>query len=228
MDTVNNAVVLKLYKEGMLVYVNKAMKIDELEATVTDKFKKSENFFKGLTLKVGFKGIDLNDDEATRMLSAISDAIGCRAVLWKNPEPIEQDAEDKSGKELSVEQILNNAFKIEIDDECTKFYTKTIRSGQLLESDGNIVVVGDVNPGAELIATGNIVVMGALKGTVHAGAKGNREAIVVALNLCPIQLRIGDVISRSPDNAEEHGVVPEIAYIRDEKIYIEDFLQKRK
>ena len=70
--------------------------------------------------------------------------------------------------------------------------------------------------------------MGTVKGTVHAGAKGNREAIVVALNLSPIQLRIANVISRSPDYDVEHGLVPEIAYIRDDKIFIEDFLQKRK
>lgn len=228
MNTLNETVVLKLYKEGMLVYVNKILEFDELEAIITDKFKKSENFFKGLTLKVGFKGIDLKKEEYTKLMISISEAIGCRAVLWENPEPIEETTEEKVNKDLSADQILNNAFKIEIDDECTKFYTKTIRSGQLLESDGNIVVIGDVNPGAELIATGNIVVMGTLKGTVHAGAKGNREAIVVAMNLSPIQLRIANVISRSPDNVENHGVVPEIAYIRDEKIFIEDFLQKRK
>ncbi len=228
MNTVNDAVALKLYKEGMLVYVNKAMSFDELEANVTDKFKKSESFFKGLTLKVGFKGVELEKDEYDKLMISISDAIGCKAVLWENPEPFEQVIEENSVKDLSAEQILNNAFRIEIDDECTKFYTKTIRSGQLLESDGNIVVVGDVNPGAELVATGNIVVMGALKGTVHAGAKGNRDAIVVALNLSPIQLRIANVISRSPDVATEHGIIPEIAYVREDKIFIEDFLQKRK
>ena len=77
--------------------------------------------------------------------------------------------------------------------------------------------------------TGNIVIMGSVKGTVHAGAKGNREAVVAALNLSPTQLRIADVITRSPDEDETlHGVAPEIAYIKNHQIYIEEILQKRK
>lgn len=221
-------VILKLYKEGMLVYVNKKLSFAELRKNVVEKFRKSENFFRGLTLKVGFTGVELSENEIKILIDDISEVLECKAVLWENPEPIEMATEDKVNQDLSGEQILNNAFKIDVADENTKFYTKTIRSGQLLESDGNIVVVGDVNPGAELVATGNIVVMGAIKGTVHAGAKGNREAIVVALNLSPIQLRIANVISRSPDYEIERGLVPEIAYIRDDKIFIEDFLQKRK
>ena len=221
-------VILKLYKEGMLVSINKKLSFDELKKTVVEKFKKSENFFKGLTLKVGFTGADLADDEYKQLIDAVSEVLGCKAVLWENPEPIEKTTEEIINEGLSGEQILSKAFKIEIADENTKFYTKTIRSGQLLESDGNIVIVGDVNPGAELVATGNIVVMGTIKGTVHAGAKGNKEAIVVALNLSPIQLRIANVIARSPDYDVDRGMVPEIAYIRDNKIFIEDFLQKRK
>lgn len=222
------SVVLKLYKEGMLVYINKKLSFTELKAKVIEKFKKSENFFKGLTLKVGFTGMELSQEEHDILIKSVSDVLGCKAVLWENPIPIEETTADKVNQNLSGEEILKKAFKIEVEDEKTKFYTRTIRSGQLLESEGNIVIIGDVNPGAELVAAGNIVVMGSIKGIVHAGAKGNREAVVVALNLSPIQLRIANVISRSPDNAEEHGFVPEIAFIRDDKIFIEDFLQKRK
>lgn len=222
------SVVLKLYKEGMLVSINKKLSFDELKKIVVEKFKKSENFFKDLTLKVGFTGMELQDDEYKQLIEAVSEVLGCKAVLWENPNPLEKTTEEKLNHDLSGEEILKKAFKIELEDEFTKFYTRTIRSGQLIESDGNIVIVGDVNPGAELVATGNIVVMGTIKGTVHAGAKGNREAIVAALNLSPIQLRIANVISRSPDYDVERGLAPEIAYIRDDKIFIEDFLQKRK
>ena len=230
MSKTGEAITLKLYKEGMVVFINDDMTFEEIKTTVTDKFKSSQSFFKGLTLKVGFIGATLDKSQMQELIEGISAVIECKAVLWENPQPVEALKEEEAEPEpdLAPEQILNNAFKIDIDDECTKFYTKTIRSGQLLESEGNIVVVGDVNPGAELVAAGNIVVMGSVKGTVHAGAKGNREAIVAALNLSPIQLRIADVISRSPDDDENHGVVPEIAYIKDDKIFIEEFLQKRK
>ena len=107
-------------------------------------------------------------------------------------------------------------------------YKKTLRSGQLLKSEGNIVIIGDVNPGAEVVAKGNIFVMGSVKCIVHAGAEGNREAVVVALNLVPTQLRIADIITRAPDENVKANYIPEVAYIRDNRIFIEVFLQKRK
>ncbi len=225
----NETIILKLYKEGMVVYINEELPFDDIKNLVCEKFSKSENFFKGLTLKVGFKGMELTHEQSEELINTISDSIGCKAVLWDNPQPEEEFKENSVTDNMSGEEILGNAFKIALEDEFTKFYTKTIRSGQLLESDGNIVVIGDVNPGAELVATGNIVIMGSVKGTVHAGAKGNREAIVAALNLSPTQLRIADVITRSPDEDDAvHGTTPEIAYIKNEHIFIEEILQKRK
>ena len=230
MEHNGETITLKLYKEGMVVFINHDIPFDVIKTTVTEKFKSSQNFFKGLTLKVGFIGVSLEKTQMQELIDGISAVIECNAVLWENPQPVEYMKKDETTEEpsLTPEQLISNAFKIEIEDEYTKFYTKTIRSGQLLESDGNIVVIGDVNPGAELIAAGNIIIMGSVKGIVHAGVKGNREAIVVALNLSPIQLRIADVISRSPDDDENHGFVPEIAYIKNDEIFIEDFLQKRK
>lgn len=225
-----DAVVLRLYQEGMVIYINEEMPFEELKGIICEKFSKSENFFKGLSLRIGFKGNIPDKVQTDDILASIAETIGCKPILWENPEPEEDTVEEVSPEnELSGEQILDNAFKLTPEDEFTKFYTKTIRSGQLLESEGNIVVVGDVNPGAELVANGNIVIMGTVKGNVHAGAGGNREAIVVALNLSPTQLRIADVITRSPDEEETlHGLAPEIAYIKDDYIFIEEILQKRK
>ncbi len=83
----------------------------------------------------------------------------------------------------------------------TRFYNNTIRSGQVIEYNGNIVIIGDVNPGALVKATGNIVILGGkLRGGVaHAGTNGNENAYVAAYELQPTQLRIGDIIARKPD-----------------------------
>lgn len=229
----NEAIVLKLYKEGMVVYINNhELSFDEIKIIVCEKFKKTEELFRGLSVKVGFRGIEFDQEKKAELINAVSEHIGCKAVLWDNPEPQEEQSEtgaEAEEEELTGEQILDNAFKIAAEDEFTKFYTKTIRSGQCLESKGNIVVIGDVNPGAELVAEGNIVIMGSVKGTVHAGAKGNRTAVVAALNLSPTQLRIADVITRSPDEDDTlHGAAPELAYIKDDSIVIEEILQKRK
>ena len=92
---------------------------------------------------------------------------------------------------------------------------RTLRSGQSIRHAGHVVIVGDVNPGAEIVAGGHIVVWGKLRGTVHAGAMGDEDALVCALDLSPTQLRIAGYITRSP---EERKSAPEVAAVRDGQI----------
>ena len=96
---------------------------------------------------------------------------------------------------------------------------RTLRSGASIRHEGHIIVVGDVNPGAELIATGDVIVWGKLRGLVHAGALGDSNAIVCALRFEPTQLRIGNSIARMPEGRKRKSV-PEIAVIRDGKIEV--------
>jgi septum site-determining protein MinC len=94
---------------------------------------------------------------------------------------------------------------------------RTLRSGQRLNHQHAIVVIGDVNPGAEVIAGGDIVVWGHARGLLHAGAYGDEEAVVCALDLSPMQLRIAGHIALSPE--ERQGIaVPEMASVRDGQI----------
>ncbi len=80
---------------------------------------------------------------------------------------------------------------------------RTLRSGQSIRHSGPVIIIGDVNPGAEVVAGGDVIVWGHLRGMVHAGALGDDEAIVCALHLVPTQLRIGSHIARPPDKADE-------------------------
>lgn len=107
-----------------------------------------------------------------------------------------------------------------IEKKALKIVNRTVRSGQRIEHDGDILILGDVNPDAYIIASGNVIVMGKLRGIVHAGANGDETAIVLALKLMPQQLRIASFFSRSPDVIEEPEY-PEKAYIEDNQIYIE-------
>ena len=96
---------------------------------------------------------------------------------------------------------------------------RTLRSGASIRHEGHIIVVGDVNPGAELISTCDVIVWGKLRGLVHAGALGDSNAIVCALRFEPTQLRIGNSIARMPEGRKRKSV-PEIAVIRDGKIEV--------
>ncbi len=98
---------------------------------------------------------------------------------------------------------------------------RTVRSGQVIKHPGTIVILGDVNPGAELIAEGNVFVWGKLRGVVHAGATGDGNATVGALSLAPTQLRIGTLIARAPDEMRNRQAPAEVARIRDGKIVVE-------
>lgn len=112
-------------------------------------------------------------------------------------------------------------------DENTVLVQRTLRSGQTIRYNGNVVVLGDVNPGAEISAAGNVIVMGALRGVVHAGAGGDENAVVLAFRLQPTQLRISDHITRPPDNEAVEADYPEMARIRDGVVTIESFPDSR-
>ncbi len=111
----------------------------------------------------------------------------------------------------------------EMIDENTILVRRTLRSGQKIHFDGNVVVVGDVNPGAEIVASGHIIVLGALRGVVHAGASGDEQAAVLAFRLQPTQLRIANHITRPPDDEITGPEQPEIARIKDNMVTIEVF-----
>lgn len=101
---------------------------------------------------------------------------------------------------------------------------RTVRSGQRITYDGSIVILGDVNPGGEVIATGDVIVLGALRGLAHAGARSRDQGRIVALRLEPTQLRIGDCIGRAPDQPPRSELCPEVAYVAEDGIVVEPLL----
>jgi septum site-determining protein MinC len=103
---------------------------------------------------------------------------------------------------------------------------RTLRSGQTVRHTGHVVVIGDVNPGAEIIAGGDVVVWGRLRGTVHAGAGGDDDAVVCALVLAPTQLRIGSHIARSPGGEPGRRILPEVASVQGDQIVAKPWGEK--
>jgi len=99
-------------------------------------------------------------------------------------------------------------------------FRRTLRSGRTIHSDGHVVVFGDVNPGAKVIAAGDIVVWGKLRGYAHAGAGGDQSAIVCALEMSPSRLRIADFVATSPPGKRKK-IMPEIALVRGDQIIVE-------
>lgn len=101
----------------------------------------------------------------------------------------------------------------------------TLRSGRTIHSRGHVVVYGDVNPGAEVVASGDVFVWGNLRGNVHAGADGDEDAVICALNMVPTQIRIAGFISTSPKEKRRRKPKPEMALVRDGQIMVEAWQQ---
>jgi septum site-determining protein MinC len=168
----------------------------------------------------------ISDDEETRRTAAI---LGLDADLPKRearPRAVEQPTH--SGGTDPQGRTVEPAHSVPIEDsdpDLGLVVHRTLRSGQTLRHPGSIAVVGDVNPGAEIVAGGDIVVWGRLRGVVHAGAMGDESAVVCALDLSPTQLRIASFLSRSPDDKRKRAI-PEVAHVRDGKIVAESWEAK--
>lgn len=119
-----------------------------------------------------------------------------------------------SPKVLGLHGIKKTFYK-EVATSETKFHKGSLRSGQKIEFEGSVVIIGDVNAGAEVIAGENIVVLGNLRGLAHAGAKGNKDAVIEASEIDAVQIRIADKIKEIEKNDSEIKQIRTSAYIND-------------
>ena len=128
--------------------------------------------------------------------------------------------EEESVTAFETEQDDADEESIELKNEAetlpTLYIRRTVRSGQSISSDGNIIIIGDVNPGAEVIAKGDITVWGILGGIAHAGSEGNNYSRIRALKLNPVQIRIGDIFARRPDTVNMPFIQKTSAYTPEE------------
>jgi len=120
---------------------------------------------------------------------------------------------------LGLHSIIRS-YKRDVGKSETTFHRGSLRSGQRLEVEGSIVIIGDVNSGAEVIAEENIAVIGNLRGLAHAGAKGNKDAVIAASSLDVVQIRISNIV-REIDREEEGIIDHAFVYVDEDKIVIE-------
>lgn len=207
-----NSVMIKGNKYGIVVVLDEKEDFSKLKEQLKMKFEESSKFFNNSSsMAISFEGKKLSNDEQREILDMIQENTELNIVCV-------MDSADEERCKNRVEEVLSNMN----DYSGGQFYKGTLRSGQVLESDSSIIILGDVNPGAKILSAGNVVILGSLKGTVYAGIKGNPNAFVVALEMHPVQIKIGDIIARSADKPKKSSK-PEtkIAYVDGENIYIE-------
>ena len=204
-------VTIKGTKEGLVLHLDDKCSYDDLKKELDQKLSANSR---------------TQDD---RHLISVKVEIGNRYITEEQREELKHLIRQK--KNLVVDDIISNVItKVEAErlkaEAGIMTVSRIIRSGQVLETSGDLLLIGDVNPGGTVVAGGNIFIMGTLKGVAHAGCFGNEQAVIAASSMKPSQLRISDCINRSPDSVKtSENREMECAYIDDNRQIIVDRLQ---
>jgi septum site-determining protein MinC len=214
-------VTIKGIREGLLVTLSEG-EWPDLENALLDHVDHQSAFLKGAQLTLDVGNQILKAAEIGRLRDALSErGITLRAMLSHSPttELAAQDLGLATRLSKPKANRLTRPLESELSGDEALLVQRTLRSGHSIKYFGHVVVLGDVNPGAEIVAGGNVIVWGRLRGTVHAGAEGNQNAMVCALDLSPTQLRIAEQISVTPPQRKKPR--PEIARLVDERVVAE-------
>lgn len=213
--------IFKGIREGLLVTLPDG-EWPELEKSLLEQIDRQGDFLKGAHLTIDVGNQVLKAAEIGQLRDVLSErGITLRAILSHSPTT-EMSAQNlglatRLSKPKPDRQI--HRLDTELSGDAAVLVQRTLRSGHNIEFAGHVVVIGDVNPGAEIVAGGNVVVWGHLRGTVHAGADGDTEAVICALDLSPTQLRIADQISIAPPQRKKTH--PEVARLVDGQVVAE-------
>jgi len=199
-----NPVGISMKKDTIMIRISEGAEYKEIIECLNKKIPALKKLYKEEKNPIKVTGKILKNKEIEEIKMIIKNEINV-------------DIEFESPNELGLHGI-KKAFEQEIKNSDTKFYKGSVRSGQKIEFEGSLVVLGDVNGGAEVIAGENIVVLGALRGLAHAGAKGNKMAIIATNKLeCP-QIRIANIVKEIEKEEVENNTYKYVFVDKDEII----------
>lgn len=219
-------VVIKGIKEGLLISLNPVEEWLEITAELASRIDQQSAFFAGarITVDVGERPVPKHE---LSTLKALLERRGL--MLWSVLS--DSDTTNDAAQALDLKTSTANVIPGRDDSDGTEtnseedgttgvMIKRTLRSGRTVHSAGHVVVYGDVNPGAEIVAAGDVFVWGKLRGIVHAGAEGDESAVVCALDMTPTQLRIAGFITTSPPD-KRRKPRPEMASVRNGQIIVD-------
>jgi septum site-determining protein MinC len=210
-------------REGLLLTIRPDGDWADMIARLTARIDGQRAFFKGARVALDVGGRPVIHHELDNLMAVLNKR---EMTLWAviSSSATTQSAARNLGLETALvaqqEQLDTPGINPEEAGIPGVMIDHTLRSGRTVRSNGHVVVYGDVNPGAEIIAGGSVIVWGRLRGMVHAGANGDEAAIVCALDLAPTQLRIASYISVSPQD-KRRKPLPEMASVRQGRIVAE-------
>lgn len=214
---------IKGIREGLLINAENGTWDDRKSALLT-MVKQKESFFKGARVCLDVNDTSLRVKQITQLSDQLSDL---DVTLWailstsettvNNARVLALETSLPAKKEIKDTKESND--RIENNGEKAVLVNKTLRAGYKVESLDHVIIIGDVNPGAEIVSAGNIIIWGKLKGSAIAGAEGNLKAVICAMELRPTQLRIGAKVF--PPQQKKGKTFPEVAFIDNNECKIE-------
>lgn len=226
--------------DGVKIYLDSECSVSDITASLYEKLRQFRTFFGDGHCNIYFVGRELNASDKMRLEAIVSAMLPKSVVNYGERKKVksenykehtlrlpddlkEEKTEEKDNGEKSLEaikEVVTTNFK----SSRARFYEGVVRAGKTLESDGHLMLVGNVEEGAVIAAVGNVIVMGSVKGSIEAGCMGNDRAYIIAMDFEPTEVRIAKT-RRNFDKSEFEGEnKPKRAFLTDNQIYIEDFL----
>jgi septum site-determining protein MinC len=211
MSLTKSLVNIKGIKDGLLFVLDDAAPLTDVLSELTHKLDAHEQFLNGplvhIYVKTGRRPLTEEVKESVRSPFVQRGNLLVQSIVG-DPE------EDRDA-----------AGRASLQFPAVKTFSCIVRSGQTLRHEGNLLLLGDVNPGGTVLCTGSIFILGSLRGLAHAGIDGDEDAVIAASHLRPTQLRIAGVVSRPPDEWGFQEAVMEFAYLRNGNMEIEKMHQ---
>ncbi|MGN0306759.1 MAG: septum site-determining protein MinC [Lachnospiraceae bacterium] len=207
-------ILIKSFPNGITLYLNAELDFAELLGEIAHKFEQSRNFFRDAKMALSVEGRLLTEEEERLLIQTIQSHSDLEIVciIGKNEETNKKFV--KAIQKVDMQHTENYG----------RFYRGTLKNGQKIETESSMVILGDVYPGCCVTATKDIIIIGGLYGEVHAGFGGEDGHYVVALEMSPEKIRIGD-FRYKPKEKPRWGikpkVQPKIAYVKDSHIVME-------
>ena len=207
-------ILIKKFPNGIRLYLNPDLDFEDLVKEIAAKFNQSRHFFRDARVALAFEGRELTDDEERQIITTIqlNSDIDILCIIGKNEET------DRN----FVKAIQKVDFQH--TDNYGHFYRGTLKNNQKIEVDSSVVILGDVYPGSCIVASKDIIILGGLYGEAYAGVGSEESHYIVALEMSPEKIKIGDFRYKQQEKHRwgiKPKVQPKVAYVKDKHIVIE-------
>lgn len=203
---------LKSYPNGIKIAIDGNASMDEVLQEVAEKFKDSEKFFGKAKLAVTFEGRKNTEEEENAILDAIQEISSVNIVCVVSPE-----------KSEAFDRAVGSIAGL-VESDTAQFYRGDLTNRKILETEQNIIILGNVHSGCSVVSRKNVIVLGKLEGSVYAGGDG-KSHFIAALSMEPESIRIGEHKGKYKGKSRwgrRKDSQPRIAYLKDKEIHFED------